>query len=192
MNNMLQADLVANTFTQGVKTVLDSVLSRTADRGHLRQLDADFRESWMKFGEAMLGALCLEAGAHIRRGSEIPCATCQAPMHFKQHRPFELRTALTGVPQTVMSPYYICETCHVGRLVLRDRLGLDPDGMTEALQDKVAFAGTIEPYEAASEKVLGQLAGLQVSGSKIDGVCQKFGAVARKRQGGRRQAGRAQ
>ena len=40
MNNMLQADLVDNVFVQGFKTFMDSVLERTADRGHLRQLDA--------------------------------------------------------------------------------------------------------------------------------------------------------
>ena len=179
MNNMLQADLVANTFTQGIKTVLDSVLTRTADRGHLRQLDADFRERWMELGEVMVGALCKEAGAHIRRDAVVPCSGCQGPMAFKQNRSFELRTALTGVPQTVQSPYFICKKCRVGRLVLRDRLGLDTDGMTEALRDKAAFAGTIEPYEAASEKVLMQLAGLDVSGSKIHGLCQEFGEVAR-------------
>ena len=180
MNNMLQADLVANTFTQGIKTVLDSVLARTSDRGHLRLLDADFREQWMELGEVMMGVLCKEASAHIRRDATIPCNNCSGPMAFKQNRPFELRTTLTGVPQTVQSPYFICEKCHRGRLVLRDRLGLDPDGMTEALQDKAAFAGTIEPYEAASEKVLKKLAGLEVSGSKIHGLCQQFGAVAQK------------
>lgn len=145
----------------------------------MRSLDADVREEMLRASEGLLVALCEGASLCIDRGAPPSCADCRQPMEFRQNRNFVLRSALTGEPSNVPSRYFFCENCHKGCLALRDALGVDRDGMTESLSAKVGLAGTVEPYEPASSTLLRELAGVNVSGTKVHSVCQQFGANAK-------------
>ncbi len=178
MNSLLQVDAAANLAPQLFNRVLQNVARRTEQRGHLRSPDADVREEMLRASEGLLVALCEGASLSIDREEPPACAHCRQPMVFKQNRDFILRSTLTGEPANVPSPYFFCENCHKGCLVLRDALGVNRDGMTESLAAKVGFAGTVEPYEPASSTLLRELAGVNVSGTKVHSVCQQFGAMA--------------
>ena len=103
------------------------------------------------------------------------CTTCKKTMAFKQMRPMELRTCLTGVPQTVQSPYWQCRDCHRGAMGLR--LAMDPqrDGITQELRELAAIAGVNSPFEEASDKLLRRMAGLSMRADKVYGICQEIG-----------------
>jgi len=166
---------VRNLSIAVVEDALAQLFSTTEERGDFRHFDRDFREIWLRKGEELFAGLADEVGRRLRN-SQASCPTCGDSMRFKQMRPLQLRTTLTGVPETANSPYFICDRCHSGRLVLRDALGLDREGMTPALRERAVLAGTIEPFESASESLLKDLAGITVSGSAIHELCGATGA----------------
>lgn len=71
----------------------------------------------------------------------------------------------------VPSPQLVCGDCRRGILSLRGALGLDADGFMRGLREMSVRAGALEPFESAAEEVLGRLAGVSVSGSKIHELC---------------------
>jgi hypothetical protein len=158
-----------------VRDVLGRVLEGTLPAG---DLDLAIREALHEGGEAVVRVGVEEIGRRGRCGDGPVCAKCGKAMRFKQMRPMQLRTVLTGEPVKVQSPYWFCDDCGVGVVGLRDRLHLDRDGFTPGLREICARAGAAEPFEQAAEENLRRMAGVSVSGTKVHTVCQETGAVA--------------
>lgn len=57
--------------------------------------------------------------------------------------------------------------CRIGRLVVWYLLGVDRAGLTPWLRPAARLAVALEPLEPAAETVLAELAGIELSGSKI-------------------------
>lgn len=141
------------------------------------ELDRMLRGAVHQFGDALMSESVKLLNKDLRKQGHR-CAGCASVLRFKQHRPLVLRTGLTGSSQTVVSPYFVCEQCHLGELVLRREMKLDEDGFTVLLREMSVLAGTIEPFEEASSMVLETLANVSVSGSKIHTLCQTAGEAA--------------
>lgn len=175
MTTMTCPSAVRNLSFAVVEDALAELFASTEERGDFQHFDRDFREIWLRKGDELFAGLADEVGRRLRE-RQPTCPTCGDSMRFKQMRPLQLRTTLTGAPGMANSPYFICDRCHSGRLVLRDALGLDREGMTPALRERAVLAGTIEPFESASESLLKDLAGITVSGSAIHELCGEVGA----------------
>lgn len=175
MSTMTCPTAVRNLSIAVVDQVLAELFSATEDRGDFKHFDRDFRDIWLRKGDQLFAGLADEVGRRLRVTRPC-CPACGDAMRFKQMRPLQLRTTLTGVPGTATSPYFVCDRCRGGHLVLRDALGLDREGMTPALRERAVLAGTVEPFESASESLLKDLAGIHVSGSAIHELCGQTGA----------------
>jgi hypothetical protein len=155
------------------------VCARMAD-GTLSPADLDraIREVMLEGGEAVAREAVNELGRTARTSTGPRCPKCGKPMRFKQMRRMLLRTVMTGKPVRIVSPYWVCDSCRVGILGLREQLHLDRDGFTPGLREMCTRAGASEPFASASEENLLRMAGVTVSGTKVHTVCQETGAVA--------------
>lgn len=176
MAKMLQSEELCNRLSSAVQALCAQVVAAANQPGGLAELDAVVRKAALALGDRVMEAAVAQAAERPSR--PVPCPQCARPMKFKQWRDFQIRCVTTGRPIAASSPYLTCAECRLGRLVLRDELGVDRDGLTPALRQAATLAGTLEPYETASETVLSELAGIELSGSKVHGVCQEAGAIA--------------
>jgi hypothetical protein len=176
MGKMLDADLLCKGLQAEVRELCEQVAAGANKVGGLRELDAMVRKLVLSLGDRVMA----QAVAQVAEvpTAPVPCPQCARAMVFKQWRSMTIRCVTTGQAIDVRSPYMTCAECQVGRLVLRDQLGVDRDGLTLTLRHAGTLAGTLEPYEPAAETVLAELAGIELSGTKIHSICQDGGAVA--------------
>jgi len=142
----------------------------TADRA-----DEIMRASGGAFLREVLGH-ALSARAE-KLGVEGTCE-CGGRLHFRQHRPVTLHTILPGRDVKVSALYGQCAGCRAGRLPLLKEMRVDAEGFTEALRELSLLAGVIEPFESASETLLGRFAGVAVSKEKVQALVLSEGARA--------------
>jgi hypothetical protein len=102
-------------------------------------------------------------------GVEGTCA-CGGKLEFRQHRPVTLHTILPGRDVKVSTLYGQCDLCREGRFPLLAEMRVDSEGFTAALCELSLLAGVIEPFESASETLLGQFAGVAVSKEKVQAL----------------------
>lgn len=178
MGTMLDPDLLCKDLADPVRAMCAAICGAAASGTPLSELDEVVRDEVLKLGDHAMASVARRAGQGLLDLPPAPCPKCARPMVFKQWREFVLRCATTGRPQTARSPYVTCQPCKLGRLLLRDALGVDRDGLTVALRRKATLAGTVEPFEEASARLLSELAGITLSGTKVHGLCQQAGAAA--------------
>jgi hypothetical protein len=181
VNSMIDADILGKQFEARVLEMTRELASKAAalvNSGHAVDLDRMMREGVHVLGERLCAETINQVGRALRDRPHA-CECCGSSMRFKQYRPIEVRTALTGEAITVLSPQFVCDACHRGTLAVREALRLDEDGFTQLLRELAVRAGTLEPFESAAEEVLGKVAGVTVSGSKIHTLCQAAGEVAK-------------
>ena len=176
METMLDADLLCNTLTPDLLALCKGAAAAANNPNGLRDLDAAVRKLTLALGDRVMA----EAVRQVTQQPlpVVPCPECSKAMVFKQWRDLQIRCVTTGRPVAVRSPYVTCADCRIGRLVLRDQLGVDRDGLTLALRHTATLAAALEPFETAAETVLAELAGIELSGTKLHGICQDAGAVA--------------
>lgn len=152
-----------------------------SEPGKLADLDNFVRQGMLTLGEEVVAQAVTAAGPGLRKPDRLPTCPCckEHRLEFKQYRSTRLRTALSGKPQDVLAPVAVCPgNCSVSLNLLRQAMKLDADGRTPHLRHLATIAGTIEPFEAASSRVLGELAGITMSANGVHGICQEAGAVA--------------
>lgn len=179
MTYMLDIDAVRKSAHHALERILQEVAEGAAS-GRVVELDATVRAGLGAVGEALVSSVYQQVADQTRtaqrRCAVLPdCPNCVGPTRFKQSRPLMVRTVLTGRGVEVLSPYSVCDRCHVGVHALRRELQLDTDGTTPALRSLAVAAGTIEPFESASADLLQRFAGVSLSGSKVHSLCQTAG-----------------
>jgi hypothetical protein len=162
---------------------LDAVVERVAAAldapGKLAEVDALVREEMLALGDLVVAHVVQHAGPALRQQADLPpCPTCGSALVFKQHRKMQVRTALTGEPVTVDSPYFVCDNCPTSLNLVRHAMHLDADGRTLRLRELATIAGTIDTFDAAASQVLAQLAGVTMSANGVHGICQEQGELA--------------
>ena len=175
---MFDLEALSNTAARAAQRVVSELAGKLATAGDAAALDQESRAAWLAAGEVVVGGFVRELARQQAATRRCDCPECGKPARFKQMRPCTVRTVLTGQPTEVPSPYFVCSDCKRGVLGLRVALGLDADGFTRGLREMSVRAGVLEPFESAAEEVLGRLAGVSVSGSKIHDLCQASGERA--------------
>ncbi len=176
MSKMIEAENLFNHLLPALREVCARLADVVRQPTDFADFDAHVRREMLRLGEHAAGAMLAQGLPSLRARERAPaCMTCKTTMTFKQIRPMELRTCLTGAPQTVQSPYWQCRDCHRGEMGLRLVMNLQRDGMTQELREMAAIAGANAPFGEASEKLLGRMAGLSMSADKVHGICQETG-----------------
>jgi hypothetical protein len=144
------------------------------DQG-IAQADTWMRNKGSRFLRKVLGeALTLRAE---RTGVEGVCP-CGGVVEFRQRRPFQLHTVLSGRDVNVKVQYGQCADCGKGQTPLLNEMKVDREGFTQALQELSLLAGVIEPYQSASGELLRKFAGVVVSSEKIQSLVRQEGPKA--------------
>jgi hypothetical protein len=179
MENIVDFGKVLKLFNGCGEQVIGRLRDAVVSNG-LARLDKSTREIFLELGDAILQEVFNQVGESIRFNDESAptCAHCGKPLKFKQMRKMPFRSALTGKSRDIKSPMMVCEDCHKGMLWMREVLDLDRDGFTQRLREMSVTAGVMEPFEGASEEIMKDLVGVEVSGSKIHTLCQDAGKVA--------------
>jgi hypothetical protein len=179
MHTITDAAIRRKSLHDRLDTILDAAEAHAKDPEKIQDFDRLVRERMLDLGE---GVVCLGVDSATERLRQAPmpaCPKCAKRLQFKQFRKTQIRTALTGEPQTVRAPVAVCPgKCPVLLNLVRHEMRLDADGCTPRLRELVTMAGTIEPFEHASASVLGELAGITMSANGIHSICQEAGAVA--------------
>jgi hypothetical protein len=159
--------------------ILKNLLLCAEHSEQLASLDALARAAFLQLGDEALASVLSHRAAQLQAQGEMPsCPKCGNCMRFKQNRPIQVRTALTGLPLKVESPMAVCAECAVGASLLRKAMRLDADGRNLRLRHLATIAGTVEPYEAATESLLAEIGGITASANGINAICQEAGVVA--------------
>lgn len=156
-------------FCKMAKAILKSVLVVIWDLANgddLESIDMRVREEGGRFLREALGLALSHRGRKERYGKEVECR-CGGTAEFRQYRTYRVATVLPGKTVEVKAAYYLCEKCRKGVVPLLRELRADADGMTPGLRELVVLAGTIDPYEDASENLLAKFAGVSVCGSEV-------------------------
>jgi hypothetical protein len=179
MKNMVDFEKVHKIFLHHGQEVTAELCKALEQKGPKR-LDEILRELLLDFGDRLLQSVFGEIGNKVRHSDEAPpvCSCCGEALQFKQMRKMEYRSALTGKPLEIKSPMMVCEKCRTGSLWMRELLDLDRDGFTQRLRELSVKAGVLEPFEPASEEIMRDMVGVEVSGSKIHTLCQSAGKAA--------------
>lgn len=181
MKNMVDFEKVHKVFLYQGQKVTAELCTALEQKGPKR-LDEILRELLLDFGDRILQTVFGEIGNNVRHSEEAPpvCSCCGEALQFKQMRKMDYRSALTGKPFEIKSPMMVCEDCRTGSLWMRELLDLDRDGFTQRLRELSVKAGVLEPFEPASEEIMRDMVGVEVSGSKIHTLCQSAGKAAEK------------
>jgi hypothetical protein len=78
-------------------------------------------------------------------------------------------------PLKIKRPYDHCGHCGSGDVPWDKQLRLSPRQLTPAAEELAALAGTLEPFEEASQTSLRRMAGLQLSESTVERVTEEAG-----------------
>jgi hypothetical protein len=139
------------------------------------QADTWMRNKGSRYLRKILGeALTLRAE---RMGVEGQCS-CGGSVEFRQRRPFQLHTVLSGRDVDVRVQYGQCAECGTGQTPLLNEMKVDREGFTQALQELSLLAGVIEPYQSASSELLRKFTGVVVSSEKIQSLVRYQGPKA--------------
>jgi hypothetical protein len=181
MKNMVDIKKVHKIFLRQGQQVIEKLCETIQQKGATR-LDEVAKELFLGLGDDVLQEMLTQTGSMIRDSDEpVPvCPCCRGPLEFKQMRKMDYRSALTGKPLEIKSPMMVCEKCRTGTLWMRELLDLDRDGFTQKLRELSVKAGVLEPFEPASEEIMRDMVGVEVSGSKIHTLCRSAGKVAEK------------
>jgi len=179
MKNMINSEKIHKVFIQRSKQTIEKMESAIDAKG-LARLDETAKELFLELGDIIVQEMFQQIGAELRHSDESPpvCSCCGQPLEFKQMRKMPVRSALTGKAREIKSPLMVCDNCHTGALWMRELLDLDRDGFTQRLRELSVKAGAFEPFEGASEEIMKDMVGVQVSGSKIHTLCQVAGKAA--------------
>jgi len=124
----------------------------------------------------LLGQALTARGERI--GISGSCETCGGTVAFRERRAVTVHTILAGRDVLLRTPYGQCVNCRGGSWPLYKEMAVDAEGFTPALRELSTLAGVMEPYESASEELLGRFAGVAVSREKIVSLVRSAGEEA--------------
>lgn len=184
MKNIIDFEEVHKLFVQNGYQIVDE-LKTAIEENRLARLDEIARELFLELGDIVLQEVFRQIGDSLRFTDERPpvCSCCGQPLKFKQMRKMPVRSSLTGKEREIKSPMMVCKSCHTGSLWMRELLDLDRDGFMQRLRELSVKAGAMETFEGASEEIMRDMVGVEVSGSKIHTVCQDAGKTAEELMG---------
>lgn len=145
----------------------------------LARLDHKIRARVLAMGEQVVRvAASARASKSKRQKPSKECEDCDGPLRFRQIRGMTVRTCLTGEPVGADTAYLTCHRCGGGLMDLKQAMRLDKDGFTPTLVAMGLRASAMEPFESAAEILLGELAGVKVSKSKLHDLCGEVSDTA--------------
>lgn len=108
------------------------------------------------------------------------CPACRSDARCVSYRPRRLVTLLGDVHLTRHD--YHCSDCRAGLAPWDDELGLQADRLSPAARQVVCLAGATGSFAAAAERLLDTMAGVRLSESTVERVCEATGAAIGHRQ----------
>lgn len=155
---------------------VDALLAEAVRAGEtgdgLARLDYKIRQRVLAMGEQVVRVAASARAAKTKKEKPVKeCEDCDGPLRFRQIRSVTVRSCLTGEPVVADAAYLTCHRCGGGYFDLKHAMRLDQDGFTPALVKMSLRAAAMEPFESAAEVLLGELAGVNVSKSKLHDLC---------------------
>jgi Zn finger protein HypA/HybF involved in hydrogenase expression len=149
--------------------VLVAEAVRAGETGEgLAQLDHKIRARVLAMGEQVVRVAASARSTKVKKQKIAKeCDDCDGPLRFRQVRLITVRTCLTGAPLQAETAYLTCPRCSSGHFELKHAMRLDPDGFTPSLVAVGLRASVMEPFESAADVLLGEIAGIDVSKSKL-------------------------
>ena len=146
--------------------------NRAAAKGSsLGPLEVQVREWALKMGLAFMERLI--AGIQSDAPQEAKgCPTCGGTVLSEGHRSAKIHTSMGDL--SYQRRYVLCATCQKGFCPLDQELGLDAQHNSPALQRMVSLAGTIAPFEKASD-VLGEIGSIALGRKKVERITEEIG-----------------
>lgn len=150
---------------------------RAAGKGaSLGPLEVQIRE-WalmvgLKFMERLIGGIQANSPQEARG-----CPRCGGDVVSEGHRSVEMHTSMGDV--SYKRRYEVCPKCEKGFCPLDQELGVDAQHNSPALQRMVSLAGTIAPFEKASD-VLGEIGSIALGRKKVERITEEIGEKVQK------------
>lgn len=153
----------------------EDVWARVVAAGATSDADRWLREHGGALLRAILGRALTARAAILGAAGTCPCG---GPLRFRQRRPARVHTMLPGRDVDVQALYAQCAVCRRGQWPVLRELGTDAEGFTVGLQELATLAAVVEPFEAASDTLLVEFAGVAVSAEKMHALIRQEGARA--------------
>lgn len=146
----------------------------TARRGDLSQLETATREWALKVGRTVFERMLTMISQRTSQPSPM-CPKCGEAMTREGKRNAKVHTSMGDVKYE--REYARCRACGIGVYVLDEELGLDQQGNSPALQKMVSLAGTVCPFEKASE-LLSEIGSILMADTKVERMTEQVGQWA--------------
>lgn len=155
----------------------------TANPGNLAILEVAMREWALKVGRTVFERLLTTIA---QRTPQVPpmCTKCGASMYREGTRTAKVHTSMGDVKYE--REYARCRACGIGAHVLDEEFGLDKQHNSPALQKMVSLAGTVGPFEKASE-LLSEIGSVLISARKVERITEQVGEWAQEWMNSRQQ-----
>ena len=141
----------------------------------LAPVELAIRTAMTRLGASLLQQLLAADTGH--RGPRMDCGAGHSAV-FVGHRDKNLDTVLGRI--TLRRAYYHCAVCGCGIVPRDDDLGVTDASLSPGLRRMVARAGAAEPFATAAD-LLAELAGIRLTGKRIERSADADGAAAAKR-----------
>jgi len=153
------------------------------ERGDLAEVEIGIREWALRVGLVVLERL-VEQIAAPDAPSAIQCAACERPMRSEGTKAARMHTSLGSLKYE--RGYARCRDCGTGGFPQDIEFGLDEQRNSPALQRMVSLAGTVAPFEKASD-LLGEIGSIPIAGTKVERITEQVGTRAEEWQKRRQQ-----
>lgn len=169
------SEMVAARCEEVERLVKQWAESRASGKGaSLGPLEVQIREWALAMGlkvmERLIGGIQADASQEARR-----CPTCGGAVESEGFRSTQIHTSMGNA--SYERRYLVCPKCRRGFCPLDQELGLDPQHNSPALQRMVSLAGTVAPFEKASD-LLGEIGSIPLGRKKVERITEEIGARA--------------
>jgi hypothetical protein len=137
----------------------------------LGELEVRVREWALGMGLVVLGRL-MEGIAKGIEERKVRCPGCEGAMGSEGRRSVKIHTSMGSIE--IERKYWVCERCPQGMALLDRELKLDEQHNSPTLQRMVSLAGSVAPFEKASE-LLWEIGTITMSGQTVEGMTEQVG-----------------
>lgn len=166
------SEMVAARWEEVEKLVRQWAESRAGGkRSSLGEIEIQVREWALKVGLGFMEGLIAGIGAGSPAGGKA-CGKCGGATESEGIRSAKVHTSMGDVDYE--RQYRVCAKCRKGYFPLDEELGLDEQHNSPAMQRMVSLAGSVAPFEKASD-LLGEIGSIPLGRKKVERITEQVG-----------------
>jgi hypothetical protein len=169
-----QAEAFIRHMAKQMEAVAEQLSQRVSGEGRtLSELETEVRGVLLRLGQGLVEGLC-QLQQERYPAPSIKCE-CGEEALYQRQRPIQVKS-LVG-PVRLRRAYYLCAACHHGRAPLDQRLGLCAGGLSQGLEEVLAYVGVQVPFEEAADLVK-KLTLVEVAPNSVRAATEDLGSLA--------------